>query len=160
MTGLPRFNDYITFYMALDILGAPREQTMRVYRIIDDNNIEVVHLGKTALINRKQFIDAIVETDGTRTRARFSRWPVHIATLRLDEMVTVTEAADMLNLTPRQVYNLIKRRVLYPVNLSFWGGAYVLNEGDVEREAKRRELKQETLAKKKLPRWKHANAGL
>lgn len=152
---MERLNDYVTYQMALDMLDAPRNQRMLVYRIIKEHDVEVVTKGRTKLINRSQFTEAAASSVKRRVN-----WPAHLAIIELGEMMTAQEVADELGITRRQVYNLLKENMLYTWDLSFWGGDKIIQRFSVEMELNRRQKRELALKRKRTPRWKHADANL
>lgn len=132
-TGITFLNRYITYKMALEILGAKPNQNARIYRIIDDSDIEVISIGNMRLINREQFCITAGKWDDS------VRWPVHIAVTGTRELVSGADAAEMLGLTTRTAYNLAESGKIIMYDLSPWGGQKVFLKDSVVSERKYRD---------------------
>ena len=148
-------NQYVTYKMALELLGAKPDQTTRLYRFIDDGDIEVLAVGNMHLINRKQFCEAAGVP--SRNPDNPVRWPVHIAMIEVNELVSIGTAAEILGLTARQTYNLGTDYKITMYDLSEWGGQNVLLKSVVMREKEHRDAQAAARIAKKQKRGSRAS---
>lgn len=155
---MKNLNKYLTYKMALDILNPDPElssaaRLMRVRRVLRDNpEIETIQIGRMVLVNREQFCKAI-DVDCSTSEVR---WPVHIAILEVDDLITIQEAAEILGIADRNVYKLTSNFLVTSYQLSHWGGQQVVLKSSAEREKRHREYMKKMRVLKNTPRSKHA----
>lgn len=146
-------DDCLTYQMAMDLLDIPYEQNTRLYRILNTdpglgNTVETKHVGKMKFIDRHGFEKA------TGVSTENARFPAYIAAMPLDDMITAAEAAEMMNMTERNIRNLGYSMVLETVELKPWGGYTLYSKRSVAHEINRRNFLAKALERKRTPRGK------
>lgn len=135
---------FITYKMATELLGAQSNQRVRIYRLVDEHDIEVISIGRMRLINKQQFLEA-----ARLNNPRHEQWPAHLAVLPIHELMTVQQAGECLGLTDRQMYNLANDWSVPSVDLTPWGGHMLFLRTDISIERRRRENMAKALARKR-----------
>jgi hypothetical protein len=140
--------------MAMDLLEIPREQNVRLYRLINANGLDRRKIGRTPLINRRQLESA------TGASTENTRFPAYIAVRRLEDLIDKHEAAEILEMTTRTIQNLGNSFIIDSIDLAPWGGHKLYSRRSVINEKNRRGMIALALKKKRTPRSKHAELGL
>lgn len=151
--------DYVTFNMAYELLGhgSPTGfENKPVYDLIEKHDIEVKSIGRMKLINREQLARAAgVSPDGE------PRWPVFVAWLPEDQLLSTSETASRLGVTRRHVNYLVKTFGIEAYTLQEWGGQTVIPTWAAHNFANRRSAIEKFVALKNRPRYggaPHSNA--
>lgn len=145
-------DNYMTFTMALQMIGVSNKQNMRLYRLADaeENNIECVKIGHMNLLRTSDVVKAL---GGMSPNGEVPRWPVHLAILDINALMSVGDVAAELEISERHVYNLAEKDKILSHNLEHWGGQTVFERGSVVREKSRRGIKLLALQRKRTPRY-------
>ena len=147
-------DDCLTYWMAMDLLGIPRTQNVRLYRLIDANELVTIKIGKTPLIDRRQLGKA------TGVTTEYAVFPAYMAIRPLRDLIDKAEAAEILEVTTRTIQNLGNSFVIDSIDLAPWGGHKLYSKRSVINEKNRRGMVELALKKKRTPRSKHAELGL
>ena len=142
-------DDCLTHKMALEMLNAPRGQNMRIYRMIENDNLETIKIGNIPFIDREQFIEA------ASLSVEYERFPPYIAAWPLSGLADVHEAAQILGVTTRTIHNLSNSYVIESIDLSHWGGHLMFSKVSLINERNRRGMVASALERKRTPRRKH-----
>lgn len=147
-----RMYNYITYSMALAALGTSSKQNMRLYRAVEeeDANIRVVKVGRMRLLCKSDFLKVF---EGDSPNGEKLRWPVHIAVLDVDNLMTADEAAQELGVSQRTIYTMAERNEIIYYDLSHWGGQRLFNRGSVISEKLQRGLRERALKLKRTPKY-------
>ena len=150
-------NDYIPFSSALKFIGAPSTQNMRLYRIIEKHDIESRRVGGMRFVEKDKFYKYL---DAQNISHPKKVWPLYLAIVPFKDLMSAKDVAEVMNLTPRHVYNLGEEWRIEYYDMSPWGGHRLYSRASVRQEQNRRAWKKEALRRKRTPRsatWKKEN---
>lgn len=142
-------NDCLTYWMAMDVLGIPKDQNVRLYRLIEKEEIPTTKVGAIPLLDRAK-IEELAGPD-----ADVPKFPPHVAYISLNNLIGAKEAADILGVTTRTMRNLASRYVVDTVDLSHWGGHRLFSKRSVVSEVNKRNMIDQARKLKYTARYKN-----